>query len=292
MAQGVGWSDPENEVIVAAYLKMLECELRGESFNKAETNRVVRERIDRTVGSVEYKFQNVSAVLREMRYPFVAGYKPATNVQESLRTAVAKLVEEDKRLVELVFARLTESVPNGASFDMQWRDVAAPNVELPSWAPTQHTGKWDFIRIDAENRALGLAGERAVVRREMQYLRLAGLDNLAERVEHVSVTRGDGLGFDVLSFTPAGQDKFIEVKTTRLGLHWPMLVSRNEIAFSQSQPDSFHLYRLFDFSTSCVGLYTLPGDITASCDLSPATYQALPATSSTPPSATQCSGWT
>lgn len=269
-------------MVVAAYLRMLECELRSEPYNKAETNRVVRERIDRTKGSIEYKFQNVSAVLRDMRYPFVAGYKPAVNVQESLRTAVAKLVEVDKRLVELAFARLTESVPGDASPDVQWRDVAAPNIELPSWAPTKRASKWDFIRIDAENRALGLAGERAVVGREIQHLRLAGLDDLAERVEHVSVTRGDGLGFDVLSFTPAGQDKFIEVKTTRLGVHWPMLVTRNEIAFSRSQPDSFHLYRLFDFSAARVGLYTLPGDITVSCDLSAVTYQALPATSTNP----------
>lgn len=75
----------------------------------------------------------------------------------------------------------------------------------------------------------------------------AGRTDLAGGVEHVSRARGDGPGFDVLSFDPEGTERYLEVKTTRQGLHWPMLVTRNEAAFSQEAASRFHLYRVFDF---------------------------------------------
>lgn len=87
---------------------------------------------------------------------------------------------------------------------------------------------------------------------------------------------GDGLGFDIRSFSPAGHEKLIEVKTTRRGLHWPMIVSRNEIQVSHVESEKFHLYRLFDFDTPRVGMYTLRGDISDACHLIPASFEALP----------------
>lgn len=44
---------------------------------------------------------------------------------------------------------------------------------------------------------------------------LVGRGSLADRVEHVAVTVGDGEGFDVHSFEADGSDRFIEVETTR-----------------------------------------------------------------------------
>jgi hypothetical protein len=45
-----------------------------------------------------------------------------------------------------------------------------------------------------------------------------GRDDLAQKVEWVAVTIGEGLGFDVLSFdADDGSERLIEVKTTGLG---------------------------------------------------------------------------
>jgi hypothetical protein len=52
---------------------------------------------------------------------------------------------------------------------------------------------------------------------------------MADRVEHVSATRGDGFGYDVLSFEPDGRERFIEVKTTAFGAMVPFFVTRNEL---------------------------------------------------------------
>jgi hypothetical protein len=58
-----------------------------------------------------------------------------------------------------------------------------------------------------------------------QYRLAAGLDSLAAKVEHVSRTRGDGLGFDVLSFDEQGKERYIEVKTTAFAKETPFFVS-------------------------------------------------------------------
>jgi hypothetical protein len=78
-------------------------------------------------------------------------------------------------------------------------------------------------------------------------LRQLGAGQLAERVEHVAKTRGDGLGYDVLSFAADGGERFIEVKTTAFGKRTPFFVSSNEAEFARARSAQFSLYRVFDF---------------------------------------------
>ena len=73
---------------------------------------------------------------------------------------------------------------------------------------------------------------------------------LANRVEHVSDIRGDGLGYDVLSFEASGAERFIEVKTTVFGAVTPFYVSRNELAFSEEKDDQFVLARVHEFRSA------------------------------------------
>ena len=59
------------------------------------------------------------------------------------------------------------------------------------------------------------------------------------------MTCGDGVGFDVLSFDEADDsERFIEVKTTGLGKHFPFYVTANEVRCSEDCPDRFRLYRV------------------------------------------------
>ena len=87
MAESGDWTDEENGILVSAYFDMLRSELHDERFVKAQVNRQLQDVMDRGRGSIEYKFMNVSAVLREMSFPFVNGYKPYPNIQASLRDA-------------------------------------------------------------------------------------------------------------------------------------------------------------------------------------------------------------
>lgn len=276
MVAGTDWTGSENEAVVAAYLQMLEDELRGVPYVKARVNQLVQRATGRSRGSVEYKFQNVSAVLRELNHPFVNGYKPAINFQDSLRDAVVAAVRHASALEAAALAALSRPAPPGIA-EYRWSLVDAPTFEFSaSHGHLRRAAKRDYVALDAANRSLGLAGERAVVSLERHRLESAGLTRLAGQVEHVSQTRGDGLGFDVLSFTPDGTEKLIEVKTTRQGVQWPMLISRNEVELSHDEAPRFHLYRLFNFGAPIIGRYELAGDIASTCLIRPAVYEALP----------------
>ncbi len=112
-----------------------------------------------------------------------------------------------------------------------------------------------------------------MVKFEHERLWRAGHSRLADRVEHVSKTTGDGAGFDVLSFEVSGEERLIEVKTTRFGAETPFFVSRNEVLVSKEQAHHYHLYRLFNFKQA-VKLFRLPGSFDSNCVLDPVQYSA------------------
>ena len=106
---------------------------------------------------------------------------------------------------------------------------------------------FDYLGAEARNRSLGAAGEEFVLRFETARLIRAGEERLAGRVERVTETRGDGLGFDVLSFEVSGAERLIEVKTTAYGPSTPFFVTRNELDVSREAGERYHLYRAFNF---------------------------------------------
>jgi hypothetical protein len=58
------WSDIEVELIVVDYLSMLQMELAGQPFSKTEHRRKLHPLLNnRSDGSIEFKHQNISAVL-------------------------------------------------------------------------------------------------------------------------------------------------------------------------------------------------------------------------------------
>lgn len=66
-----GWADAEIQPTVTAYSAMLRAELAGQSYVKAAFNREVQATTGRTPGAVEFKFANVSAVVRDIGLPYV-----------------------------------------------------------------------------------------------------------------------------------------------------------------------------------------------------------------------------
>lgn len=60
------WTPHENELIVAFYFRMLELEMLDKPFNKRQQNRELHKLIGRSSGSIEFKHQNISAVLHRL----------------------------------------------------------------------------------------------------------------------------------------------------------------------------------------------------------------------------------
>jgi hypothetical protein len=131
---------------------------------------------------------------------------------------------------------------------------------------------------ERETRELGLAGELLVLTREQKILVDMGRSDLAERVRHISVIEGDGAGYDILSYFPDGQPKFIEVKTTRGPKTTDFWISPTEVAFSATNASSYELCRVFDYDPTTVtgGCYSIFGDISRFFLLTPTEYRARP----------------
>ena len=85
------WTDEENDLIVADYFAMLAEDMAGRSYNKAQHRRSLMPLLrSRTEGSIEFKHQNISAVLKGLGEDWIPGYKPAFNFQMTLVDAVAR----------------------------------------------------------------------------------------------------------------------------------------------------------------------------------------------------------
>ena len=104
------WSREEVEAAVADYFDMLAKELRGEAYNKAEHNRQLLRMLsaERRRGSIEKKHQNISAVLIELGYPYIDGYKPLPNYQQLLVEVLQERLSAAADLREIVAANVAE----------------------------------------------------------------------------------------------------------------------------------------------------------------------------------------
>src|ERR1700677_3941021 len=85
---GKPWRDDELDAIIADYFSMLDAELSGRSYVKSRHSAALMEQIGRTHRSVEFKHQNISAVLDELGLPWIPGYKPKRNYQTAIFDAI------------------------------------------------------------------------------------------------------------------------------------------------------------------------------------------------------------
>lgn len=272
------WNRLEVEAIVADYLKMLSLELAGQAFSKTAHRRALQQKLQgRTDGSIEFKHCNISAVMRDLGFPTVRGYQPRSNYQSLLREVVEAQVTRQTSLDSLALAAVEQPAVSPELIDFskvvanapKRQHVATDAAPYRDYAPV----KRDYIAREARNTSLGIAGEEFVVRFEHWRLNQLGMTTLADRVEHVSQTKGDGLGYDVLSFDANGKERFIEVKTTAFGKETPFFVTRNELDFSKDAKDHFVLCRLFEFRQA-PRLFALNGALDQHCALDPVTYRA------------------
>jgi uncharacterized protein DUF3883 len=278
------WSREEVEATVADYLDMLVKELRGELVSKADHNRRLRRVLQRrSKGAVEFKHANISAVLIELGYPYIDGYKPRRNYQDLLREVVIERLAGQVGLAQAAAAAVAQPVVTIPPIpDVLTLQTALPRPGREGQVPG---GKSihrrvppplgpNYLEREARNRSLGQAGEHLILRYEHERLWRAGQKGLADRVEHVAETRGDHLGYDIQSFEVNGRDRLIEVKTTRFGAMTPFFATRNEVAVSEQHPSDYHLYRLYKFQAG-PKFFVLNGSLRSACRLEPVQYLAI-----------------
>ena len=152
---GTDWTDEELDLIVAAYFAMLTDELAGRPYVKAQHRAALVQLIGRSQGSVEFKHQNISAVLEELGLPWIIGYKPARNFQNALfgaierhlsgnrddlyRQAPAKVLHVAEP--QAVFV-LCQAQPKSRRLDPRaWSGLLTSSIRLNGISATGHSAK-------------------------------------------------------------------------------------------------------------------------------------------------------
>lgn len=276
----VDWSREEVEACVASYLRMLTLELNGQHYSKTEhANRLMKLLDGRNRPSVELKHCNISAVMIALGYPYIRGYKPRGNFQGLLAEVVAAQAANNSALQAAAQAAAQQPAVATPPTDTLSHWVPAPKPmrlqqkEQAPYQPRFVAGKRDYLAQEAHNRSLGAAGEELVLKLEVLRLHEAGKKRLADKVEQVSRSKGDGLGYDIHSYETDGRDRLIEVKTTSFGELTPFFVTRTELARSERDAELFRLCRVFDFRKR-PRVFELPGRIADHCQLDPQSYLA------------------
>jgi hypothetical protein len=273
-ASGKIWTPEQNKIIVEDYFDMLAMEIEGQTFNKAAHNRQLQQQIGKSRGSIEYKHQNISAVLYKLGMQFINGYKPMFNIQNSL----IEVIDEYLSVNDELFA---QAGPVTSGFreddDINLHDPPSPSEQ--SYDDNIDKGfvrlarKFDPAKRDEKNRELGKLGEQIVFLHERKRLIAQDRKDLASKVRWVAQEDGDGLGYDIESFDISGEKRFLEVKTTCGHKKTPFFISENERSFSEEEPDRFRLSRVFDFNRT-PGVFRLKPPLDKHLTLSPVSYKA------------------
>lgn len=273
------WSKIEVELIVADYFKMLSNELNGETYSKATHRRAILPLLaNRSDGSVEFKHQNISAALVNLGQPYIKGYLPRFNYQKILEDKVIEYLTI-KPTIENQFKIFADKVDIKPKKEINFEQLV---FDLPIIGKVSDSEpiynrnpiKINYLEREQRNRNLGASGEELVIEYEKWDLIRNGKKKFADQIRWISKEEGDGAGFDILSKNLNGKDKYIEVKTTKLGKETPFFFSRNELLFSQEHAEYYNLYRLFNFEDDAK-MFIRKGGLDSICHTTPINYKGI-----------------
>jgi hypothetical protein len=266
---GTNWQDDELDAIVADYFAMLAADLSGQPYVKSRHSAALMAQIGRTHRSVEFKHQNISAVMDELGMPWIPGYKPKRNYQNAIFDAIDRYLTKHPATLEPVSILPPPPPLPGEIF------VAPPTLRAGPVPERLRrlVRKFDPVERDHRNRALGNAGEAFVVDLERRQLTEADRPDLARKVRWISAEDGDGAGYDVLSFNRGGHERLIEVKTTNGSARTPFFLSRNECDLATERPADWQIYRVHLFATE-PRIFTIVPPLENAVKLTPDTWRA------------------
>ena len=266
---GSDWRDDELDAIVSDYFEMLSAELGGKPYIKSKYAKTLMEKIGRAHGSVEFKHQNISAVLDCLGMPWIRGYKPRTNFQNAIFEAIDRYLSAHPGIIDVL------SAPPARP-----KEPAEVFVEAPALAPERIpprlkrlVQKFDPVERDHRNRALGRAGEEFVIAVERKRLLAVERPDLARKIRWVSAEEGDGAGYDILSFGANGRERLLEVKTTNGPARTPFFLTRNEIAVAKERATAWRLYRVHCYAMG-PKIFSISPPLENSLFLSPESWSA------------------
>ena len=172
----------------------------------------------------------------------------------------------DNKDVEIISEKEKREI-NVTEINSEDLDIGFEDIDF-----TPRTTNYD--QKERENKKIGDLGELWVKEYEEKKLKKIGKKKYLKKLDHTSVNKGDGLGYDIFSCDENGDDMYIEVKTTKNNSYTTFFITRNELARSQKYPDKFYLYRVYNYNekTNDADLLIIKGDLSKLCN-TPVNYK-------------------
>lgn len=180
-----------------------------------------------------------------------------------------------------------EYAQNEVSIEIDYPSLSFVQVPVPSIARKPKTNT-TYIRKDSNHsrreknkKLIGNIGEEIALTFEKNRLTQLGRPDLADKVEQVSKTKGDGLGYDILSYDVINNsttEKYIEVKATTGNSTKPFDISANEVEVSELYPEQYFIYRIFNIHSNMdsASFYVMNGSVRSNFNLEATSYKAYP----------------
>lgn len=139
--------------------------------------------------------------------------------------------------------------------------------------------KINYDKKSKRNKSKGDMGEEAVVLLEKNKLIKLGREDLSEQVEWTAKDKGDGFGYDIISWNIENEDWkkiYIEVKTTEGDIKTPFDISDTEVRVSEEFAENYYIYRVFGIEsvTHRIKYYRIKGAVKDNFNLIPILYKA------------------
>lgn len=238
-----------------------------------------------------YKWGLLKHFIPLINYPYGPKMGSINNVPQYLHmcSILKTYIEKDSELIKMHFNRLTKNEYFDNSLNLLTQDVifaAVNHLQLyPANSENKHfnltevkkdiksqveeiklIGKFiNFLENAKELKRIGDMGELLVLEFEKQKLKSF---NISKSPVHISKTKGDGCGFDILSFNEKGEEIFIEVKTTTKDKNHPFYITLHELEKSKLAGHRFILYRLFNLNleNETAQFYIHKGELSNFCN--------------------------
>lgn len=248
-----------------------------------------------------YKFELLNKFINLFGYPYEVRRGKNENLFQynSICRLLTPEIKKDQELLDMHRERITESEYFDSEYHILTQDFifasvkylnpnisAIRNPALIRLTKTQFklTPKTEEVILkgaivnhsenDRESKRIGDLGELLVLEYEKEKLKQ---NNIQKKPEHISKNKGDGLGYDILSYNELGKEIYIEVKTTKRGKNQPFYITKNELECSKINSNNFFIYRLYDFDDkrNTAKYFIHEGNLSYLC-INPIQYRVVP----------------
>jgi hypothetical protein len=224
-----------------------------------------------------YKFGMFKTFASKINYTYTPVKGRIENVSHfnNLCNIIKPIIAQDQALLRLHNARLTEDCYIDENHNILTQDfiyAVASHLDTEAFSDSEDITEiaiqtiatsginvtitnvslngniTNHLQNNKEKKRIGDLGELFVIQLEKEKLIQSNKPKLAKKVAHHAKDKGDGLGYDVLSFDSNGNEMFIEVKATKSNKNTPFFITRNELKRSKQEQDNFFIYRVYNFN--------------------------------------------